>query len=231
MDTYNDDFFKENEDVLSKIKISMMNGMDAQYRLVRSIYEWSTLSIPLLTKFIAMVKQNDTTKLNAEKLIFVQVLKDGIEKMNRAQQDLDKSNENFSQASEAVEPLITRIDEKIKKKAQHVTDYLQRAANPGFIIATSMEEKRLNDFKAKVAPIQKLHDEWKENLNKAIADNKETETKMKERIQSISDLKAEVETDDVNKLLDPDFQKSAIEYAENLIAEFIKFQSWFNQLK
>lgn len=228
MDAYNNEFVQENEELLSKLTTSMMNAMDAQYRSVHNIYESISLASPLLKKFIELLKQNDATKLNVGKVIFLKVLENSIKKMNEADQELDKSSEYFNEAAETIKLLIARLGDKVKNLEETMDGLISR---PGMLGAVITSGKRIDELKAKVEPIQKIHEGWKENMNNALADNEETKTIGKERIQSISDLKSKVKTEDANVFLDPDVQKSTIEHIESLLTEFQLFQTWFDQLQ
>lgn len=119
LDKFRKDYSTESAALIGETKTYMMNGIDAYFTASQNVYEWCGLVIPLLGVYIKLFTNHNPAKAEGQKKLLVQVLEDGIERMNAAQEDLGKSASAFNSAAGKLTTLHSRFAVEFDEKSEY----------------------------------------------------------------------------------------------------------------
>lgn len=206
--------------------------MDAYFRAVQSVYEWCGLTIPLLQIYNKLFTGSmNQGKFNAQRALLLKVLGDGIQKMEKAQDELAASSRSFNSAAGKLTSLKKRLESDFderseyfenKKKDLRMKAYIGSAfAGPfGLAIAAGVVEGiYVPQLKQKMKNIQDFYHDLLRTIEKTFKEIDQTKTKLKEEIRIIGDLKTKTEQTKTLMELDntPELKDSIVESVNNLI--------------
>lgn len=206
LDKYRDDYSQESADLIGLVKQHMMDSQDSYFMATQSIYQWCGLVTPLLKAYLQLFKDNSLQKNAAQRTLLLKVLDDGIEKMNKAQNDLDLSSRSFNLAAGNLTSLYTRLQLESDEKSDYFQSSLKKlrlqvyggAAFAGIlglaIAAAVLEIRIIPDLKAKLNEVTEFYKTLQQKVKDALDNIDDTKEKLREEIKIIGDLRVKTES-------------------------------------
>lgn len=119
LDERRGDYSVESASLLGEIKTLIMNALDQYFQSTQAIFEWCGLASELLTDYLELFNQIDESTFNNQKEIMIEVLSEGITKMEQAQKNLGESSSSFNDASGKLSSLNARLSHKFDSKSEY----------------------------------------------------------------------------------------------------------------
>ena len=206
------DYSNQAGQIVGKIKTLLLDSHDQYLKATQSVFEWCSLTSALLQAYLDLFEDYNEEKAESQKIIILKVLKNGIDKMNAAQNSLGSSSMSFNEASGQISLLRTQLSNDFDNGSsyfKHQVDKIRKEAYAGAgagiifgpfglivsegIAAGVVEGKLIPELLAKFKEVQKHFDEVKELVSKANKDINETKTKLQNEIEIIGDIRVKTE--------------------------------------
>lgn len=100
IDKYRDDFSDDSVSLITKIKMEMMNDIDAHFHASQSIYEWVQFMERQLKIYNILFNNYDAKKSETQMKLLLKVLDSGVTQMNLARLKLEEISSSFSSIDE-----------------------------------------------------------------------------------------------------------------------------------
>lgn len=92
LEAYRNDYSGAAAAIIAQIRVQMTNGIDAYKRSSQSISEWCGYAVKQLEAYIKLFDGVNSGNLQKQKQILVDMLNEGLQKMQAAQDELNKSS-------------------------------------------------------------------------------------------------------------------------------------------
>lgn len=239
LDKFRKDYSSESAQLIGEVKTLMMNGIDAYFTASQNVYEWTGLTIPLLQVYIKLYNGYNEAKAAGQKKLLLQVLEDGVDRMNAAQEELYKSSASFNGAAGKLTVLHSRFAVEFDEKSEYFQSKITQIRLGAYlgsavfgivgvaIAAGVVEGKLVPDLKEKMASIEKFYDHLNEKILQAAKDIDETKKQLQEEIEHIGKLKVATKTTTAFIDLDeiPDMRDIVIKSINDLITNCIEYRT------
>lgn len=216
-----------------------MNGIDAYFTASQNVYEWTGLVVPLLRVYIQLFKGYNQAKSDGQKKLLLQVLEDGVERMNAAQEELGKSSSAFNSAAGKLTALHSRFAIEFDEKSEYFQSIITKIRIGGYaggavfgivgiaIAAGVIEGKFVPELKAKMKSIEEFYETLNGKVEQAFRDIDATKKTLHSEIQSIGELK--VKTKETHAFINvddiPDLRDIVIQSMEGLIEKCMEYRT------
>lgn len=241
LDTSAAEYSYRSADLVGNIKTHLLNTIDAYDGVTQNIYEWCGLSTSLLTTYAKLFNDGNTSKQTAQKTLVVKVLENGMKQMEKAQRNLDVCTTNLNKTSEYLTSLGTQLynesDENseyfrhkmghIKRESHEAAAEISGPSGATGIASTLIEEKLTREFKERLNSIREFHENLKVTVDQAFVGIEQTEEKLNDKLQKISELKSRVAETKTYALIDnvAELCNSLIESTQILIAKCNEYRN------
>lgn len=138
LDERRDDYSVESGSLLGVIKTLIMNALDQYFQSTQVIFEWCGVAVELLRDYLELFDKIDESTFNNQKAILIEVLSDGITKMEQAQKNLGESSSSFNDASGKLASLNVRLTHEFDSKSEYFkqkrSELERNAGTPIFLV-------------------------------------------------------------------------------------------------
>lgn len=247
LDKYRRDFSIESANQLGNVEYLLMEGLDAYFRSTQSVYEWAGLTVNLLETYVKLFDNYDASKTKAQKTILIKVFKNGVEKMARAQEQLEMSASRLHEAAGNLTALNTRLSDEFDSKSKFFNKTLSliRVGGEAFgvladipiigqfakIPQNAIERRIISRLESTFQSIKTFYENTKVHIRKAFEDIQETKDKLNDEIRIIGDIKMQTEETSTDVELDKELQHEAIDAANKLIEQCRSYRQRIQQQK
>lgn len=233
-------YSNESAALIAEMKIHMLNGIDAYFAASKNIYDWAGSVGSSLTLYISLLSdQQNVRQITEQKTILSEMLRNGIERMNAAQDELGKSSASFNSVFGRLNELQSRFEHESGDK---IADYKREIKDmrglsyffgslfgiQGLIVAPKYTESNyIFQIKREMAAFTRFYDHLKLKIDDAIQNIHDTKKILRTEIQHISDLKAQTEGTEsfVNLGNVSDLREIVIDSAQDLIAKCMEYRN------
>lgn len=187
--------------LIGEVQTKLMDGMDAYSRATQNIYQWSGLAIDLLEPykelFDGVLNQDLYT---TQRQIIIQLLEQGIAKMEMGKAELAASSSSFNVAHGKLTELNRRLKDDFNENSEYYNEQIShiravgyRAAAPfsifGLAIAAGViEGKLIPDLNAKMREIEKFYDDIENEIQLSKININLTKGRLTDEITHIGEL-------------------------------------------
>lgn len=95
LEKYHNDYSSAAAGIISEIKGHMSNGIDAYKRASQIIYDWCNFAVKRLESYIQLFDAVNPPNVQKQKEILIEMLDEGLRKMQTAQDELGKSSSRY----------------------------------------------------------------------------------------------------------------------------------------
>lgn len=243
LNRYQDQYSKESAELVGQIKTLILESQDKYFASTQVIYEWCATSSELLKAYITLFQEYDERKATAQKAILLKVLGDGIGKMTKSQDALQKSSESFNSAAGKLVALNAQLSNDFSDKSlffQNQVDKLRKEAYGGAaggiiagpfglivsysIAAGVVEGKLVPALKAKLDSVKTFFENLKTTITSAADEITKTKDKLKDEVSVIGTMKSQTETTQLYVEYDDMMLSLLKDAATKLIAQCAAYQ-------
>lgn len=95
LEAYRNDYSNAAASIISEIKGHMTNGIAAYKKSSQNIYDWCVVAVKRLDAYVKLFNNVNADSIQKQKTLLVEMLNDGIQKMEAAQNELGKSSSRY----------------------------------------------------------------------------------------------------------------------------------------
>lgn len=218
--------------LIGQIETKMMDGMDAYIRATQNIFQWCGLTNELLEDYKTLFDgEMDQDIYNTQREILLQVLDNGITRMNKAQEELAASSSSFNVSAGELTQLNHRLADDFDARSEYFNSQMARirlvalgAAAPfsifGITIADGIVEGLLiSQLKAKMKSTEKFYQDVFVDVENAVKSINDVRAKLEEDIKHIDHTKLQNQNTEINveSNVSPESKEALLQAIEHLI--------------
>lgn len=206
LDKFRRDYSTEASQIIGDLKTKMMDGMDQYFMSTQSIYEWCGLALRLLKTYKKiMVGEMNESKFKIQRKLLVQLLSVGVEKMEKAQNELEASSTSFNDSAGKLDALNRRLKTDFDEKSEYFETQKSRirktaymGAAPfglfGLAIAAGVTEgKIIPELIKKMESIKQWYEGLTVTIKNSLVNIDDVKVKFQTEIRDIGNLKTNTE--------------------------------------
>ncbi|OQS03962.1 hemolysin E, chromosomal [Thraustotheca clavata] len=125
MTKYQHDHSIQASDVIGDITTLLLNGKDRYYNATRSVFEWCTMTVPLLNAYIRSVSTGKSISLEAQKKLLSKVFSEGVKKMGIAINQLDICSKLLNEATGKLVTLTTQLQNDFNNSSEYFNQQIR----------------------------------------------------------------------------------------------------------
>ncbi|CAM3870595.1 hemolysin E [Rahnella bruchi] len=206
---FKDDYSQKSSVLVGEVKTLLMTSQDKYFTATQSVYEWCGMSTQLLQAYLALFKEYNEQKAEAQKAILIKVLDDGITKMDAAQKSLGESSLSFNEASGKLLQLDSQLSNDFNEKSEYFENQVSKLRKEayagaaaglvlgpfGLLISYSIasgvvEGKMIPELRKKLESVKKFFTDLSAQVKKANTSIDETKVKLTNEISVIGEMKS-----------------------------------------
>lgn len=204
MDKFRGEYSAEAADLVADVKTHLSNGVTAYKQATKHVTEWCSVTYSLLLKYIGLFKNIDETKSAEQNKILIEMLDDGITKLEQAQKALGDSSSNFNGAARLLTTLRTQLSKDFNENSDYFTrrvdemrkDVFKTAVFSDHALALAVsifEGKMVPEFKARLRSIEDFYSKIDVTVNKSFTAIDQTNAKLNDAIETMKNEKIQIE--------------------------------------
>lgn len=224
-DRYLDNYSMEASVLIGEIKTLVLDTTDSYFSARQSIYEWCSLTKPLLATYKTLFSKHDDNNFMAQKQLLLKVLDDGMKQMTAAHVKLEEVYSTFNLTTEKLAKLHVQLANDFDSESEYIKSVnakIRRQAYGGaaagavlgpfglilsYSIATIVVEGRLiPDMQNKLNEIKNFYKSFNSQVDNAKIAIKNAKTQLDTDIKNIEAQSAQNATTtaplDMNQLHD-----------------------------
>lgn len=228
------DYSEEAAALIGDIHTKMQDGLDAYIQATRNMFQWCGLTMDLLGDYKSFFDEEiDQDIYNMQRDILLQVLDDGITRMNKGREELAISSSSFTDAAGKLTELNRRLavdydakSEYFKNQLAHTRKVAYGAAAPfmifGIAIAGGIVEGFLvPQLKARMESTRKFYHDFSVDVEHAVKSIDDIRAKLEEEVKHISDSRLQNQNTeiDVESNVTPASKEALLQSIEHLITK------------
>jgi hemolysin E len=211
IDRYKDEYSKSASEMVGNVKTLLMDAQDRYYSSTQEIYQWCGLARNLLPIYISAL--DDPAKLEAQRVIILKVLDEGITKMGSAIVRLEQCSSSFNEAAGGLTRLDAQLGNDFSEKSSYYEQQVDKlrkqayggaaagiALGPfGLIISYSiaagvLEGKLIPELKKKLKSVEDFFKKTRALVEESTTQITSTKSTLKSEVEKIGGLKTDIET-------------------------------------
>lgn len=95
LEQYRNDYSSSAASIISEIKGHMSSGIEAYKRSSRNIFDWCNFAVQRLDSYVQLFNGLNPSNIQKQKQILIEMLDEGIKKMDKAQEELGNSSSRY----------------------------------------------------------------------------------------------------------------------------------------
>lgn len=204
------DYSNQSGVIVGNVKTLLLNSQDEYLKATHSVFEWCSYASSLLTEYLILFERYDQRKAEVQKNILLEVLSDGLSKMEIAQESLKKSSMSFNEASGQLSALRTQLNNDFNAGSTYYAEQVNKIRQEaylgalagivggpfGLIISYSIaagvvEGKLIPELTQRLNEVKASFDCLYHDITKADEDITSAKDKLQEEIKIIGEMKVE----------------------------------------